>query len=288
MVVESVQGQQVPDARTAAADFFIANAKRRPLQGLKRRKRYTKASGRESRQHMPENSLFWQYLTDPATNELGTLLHSEFRNKFRIPKDMFDNILQRTRQSNLFPCELAYDQACPKPRGNKPYPLGMKILAVLRQLALGVPLDGVVDSARMGRSTLDTFYMQWIDWFVREYYDEWVSMPTTEEEIEKLEAIFKPLGLGGCVFSMDAVHIPHFRCESGLRTHYTGKEGYPTLVFNCHCSHNLRILYIGRAEPGARNDKTLVLTAVRRLREESPYRGPVHQLCFHPTKRGWK
>ena len=152
--------------------------------------------------------------------------------------------------------------------GPKPHPLGIKLLAVLRAMALGVPIDGVYDVARISTSTISVFFNDWLEWFHEEYYNHWVRMPSTEEELRSMEQLFAKCGLPGCFSSMDGVHLHGERLPAGNRHDYVGKEGFPTVAFNCHCTHNLRIIYIGPVQPGARNDKTMVLfdELVRKVR----------------------
>ena len=53
-----------------------------------------------------------------------------------------------------------------------------------------------------------------------------------------------------------------------------GKEGYPTIAFNVHCSHNKRVVYVAPAQPGNRNDKTIVKydAFIDKLRTEDLYK----------------
>jgi hypothetical protein len=110
----------------------------------------------------------------------------------------------------------------------------------------------------------------WLKWFEETYYDKWIKMPTNEEELRDIESVFSRVGLPGCVSSMDGVHIEWGRapsCDSWL---YIGIEGKPTLAFNVHCTHNLRIIYISPPHYGSRNDKTIVRddVFVQRLRTD--------------------
>lgn len=48
------------------------------------------------------------------------------------------------------------------------------------------------------------------------------------------------------------------RCPYAARFLHTGKEGFPTLGFQFHCSHLREIFWVSHGFPGARNDKTIV------------------------------
>ncbi len=60
--------------------------------------------------------------TDPKS-----AIGKEFRAKFRIPYTMFEEILQATRDSGLFPNDLV------KEGGTRPHPLSLKVMAALRR-----------------------------------------------------------------------------------------------------------------------------------------------------------
>jgi hypothetical protein len=57
---------------------------------------------------------------------------------------------------------------------------------------------------------------------------------------------------------MDGVHFAWERNAYQIRYQYIGKEGFPTIVINVHCTTTGRILYTGPIFPGAHNDKTIV------------------------------
>ena len=57
---------------------------------------------------------------------------------------------------------------------------------------------------------------------------------------------------------MDGVHVAWDRCAAALRARYTGKEGYPTICWNVHCTASKKIIWVAGPFEGATNDKTLV------------------------------
>ena len=233
----------------------FADLERKQFHRISRgRSRYPDADGQAKWRWRPELSPWQEYLQNEATNEEGTLLNDEFRRQFRVPKCMFDGFLADMKASGSF-----LDPNDHKRTGPKPHPLDVKLLAVLRAMALGVPIDGVCDAARISGSTISDFFLHWSEWFVGTYYSHWVRIPRTEEELKSMEELFRKCGLPGCFTSMDGVHLHGDRLPAGNRHDYVGKEGFPTVAFNCHCTHNCRLVYIGPAQPGARNDKTMVL-----------------------------
>jgi hypothetical protein len=89
-------------------------------------------------------------------------------------------------------------------------------------------------------------------------YPRFVKAPTTEAEITKAMGPYTALGLNGCLGSTDAVHIWWGMCPTSKSTVFTGKEGYPTIVFNVTCTHDGAATHVGTGTYGSCNDKTLI------------------------------
>jgi len=84
-----------------------------------------------------------------------TTLGKEFKYKFRVSYETFEKILAATRESGVFP-----DDFNPS-SGQRPHPLSMKVLAALRRLALGIPVDGLVDMVAISYKVLREFITDW-------------------------------------------------------------------------------------------------------------------------------
>ena len=54
------------------------------------------------------------------------------------------------------------------------------------------------------------------------------------------------------------LHVWMYRTPWGQRAAHTGKEGYPSLGYQFHCSHSREIFWVSKGFPGAKNDKTIV------------------------------
>ena len=101
----------------------------------------------------------------------STVLGREFKDKFRIPYYLFQEILEATRASGLFPDERS------RHRGQKPHPLAFKVMAALRRLAMGVPVNGLECMVGISETRLRRFIPIWEKWFVDHYHSEWVKIP---------------------------------------------------------------------------------------------------------------
>uniref|UniRef100_A0A6S9S3X3 DDE Tnp4 domain-containing protein n=1 Tax=Chrysotila carterae TaxID=13221 RepID=A0A6S9S3X3_CHRCT len=74
-----------------------------------------------------------------------------------------------------------------------------------------------------------------------------------------IRCVNEKLGFPGAACSMDGVHIHWGRCHSKQRALHTGREGYPTRVYNVACDLMRRVLHvIEHSHPGACNDRTIV------------------------------
>mmetsp|Transcript_17780 Transcript_17780/g.49766 ORF Transcript_17780/g.49766 Transcript_17780/m.49766 type:complete len:142 (+) Transcript_17780:154-579(+) len=84
-------------------------------------------------------------------------------------------------------------------------------------------------------------------------------------------------GFPGAVSSQDGVHVAWDNCPSQERYLYTGKEGYPSLVWNVNVTHNRKIINMHGPFAGGRNDKTTVRddTFIEMLREAPEYAGAI-------------
>eukprot|EP00873_Tetraselmis_striata_P020697 jgi/Tetstr1/440961/TSEL_029229.t1 len=113
---------------------------------------------REEKRRRPHFDSLWyqRYIVAPPRGPAGGLMPSlawdESRFKFWTPYPMFSWLLHESRKAGMFPDETV------RKGGQKPAPLGLKIAAALRFLALGVPVSGLEDSSHMSPKTLAGFF----------------------------------------------------------------------------------------------------------------------------------
>lgn len=81
---------------------------------------------------------------------------------------------------------------------------------------------------------------------------------------------YDELGFTGAMGSTDVTHVHWAAAPHSLRFSYKGKEGYPTLAYECTVDHSGRCLGATKGYPGAHNDKTIVKfdSFVTKVREE--------------------
>jgi hypothetical protein len=96
-----------------------------------------------------------------------------------------------------------------------------------------------------------------MDWMVQHFYEEFIIIPY-DEQFALVVADYERIGFPGAAGSVDCVHIPWDRCPYEYRQmNRSGKDGFPTRVFEVTVSHNRQIRAIAGSFPGAWNDKVI-------------------------------
>jgi hypothetical protein len=233
--------------------------------------------GKSKRRGDWTKSRFWEHLGKPV------LLNPEreFRNLTRMPKDVFDRIVEDAAMSgrwrvSKYESVAEKDWYVPMNGDHIATPLSLRVMLTLRHLATGESFSSLGAAGHICKETLRSFAHQFMEWFVDHYYADKVTGPSgvgfqTRADVEASEKIFRQAGLPGIVTSMDGVHVAWERAPYAFKHMYCGKEGYPTGSFNVHVLANGKIVYVAPGMPGASNDKTLVRfdLLVRALREDA-------------------
>ena len=211
--------------------------------------RYPNKEGWEMWQRDPMKAPWRDYVGDLP---VGSLLRKEFREKFRVPKEIFDKWLRLTKTSGKF--RFPGDGI----KGQQPKPLENSLMCVFRVLGIGCPFDALEEASGMDAETIRRFFHKWLAWAVNNHYKQFVKLATTYDEIERNEKVFNKLGLPGAVYSMDGVHCAADNVAHRYRHRYIGKEGYPTVAWNVLSSHSKKIAHVSCMFMGSKNDKTMV------------------------------
>ena len=74
--------------------------------------------------------------------------------------------------------------------------------------------------------------------------NKFITLPENIQELNNVTRYYKAEGLPGACGSMGVVHVKWSNCPSGYSNHAKGKEGYPTLAFQCLTDFNRCILGI--------------------------------------------
>lgn len=181
------------------------------------------------------------------------VLRKEFRRKFRIPREMFDDFVQTTRALGSW-----RDENDRSKRGARPLSLQCKIASALRIVSLGAGEDVAEEGSGVTAETMGPFIHKWIAFFNAQHKDEWLKPIDTDEEIARCEHTFAKMGMPGALTYMDVVQVAYPACPAALLTLYKGKEKEPTIGYQIHTDPWGMIRNIPRGAPGAKNDKTNV------------------------------
>jgi hypothetical protein len=196
-------------------------------------------------------------VNDPATlwrTSWGLMLQNEdlrdnqstlsrkFRRRFRVPYSVFLYLVQRCKDADVF--------------GKTKIPVEFRVLIGLRILGRGSCADDIFEMSGIAESTVNTIFHQFTSGLVDHFYDEFVKYPEGPE-LDLVQRTYEEMGFGGACGSMDATHVRLGKCPHGLRVLATGKEGYPTLAFQCICAPNRQVLYCSEPYLGSYNDITI-------------------------------
>ena len=146
-------------------------------------------------------------------------------------------------------------------------PVELKVLGALRTLGRATLHDDVAEISGADAETHRKAFILFIRFVSSHFREEWIREPEGEE-LEQVVREFQMMGFPGAVGSMDATHVHWRRCPSGATNMHTGKEGFPTRVFNVAVTHHGKVFAVSGSQPGARNDKTIVSRWLESVRKD--------------------
>jgi len=213
---------------------------------------------RERQERLPSAETKWFKMIDSAAVHVpGSYWAKKFRRQFRVHIDRFLDLVETTKSW------MRGDDGKPVfPRGSgrgdkKTIFVEIKVLMALRWLARGETFDTIGDLSETSETAARVACETWVHEFALREWGAWVKVPEGEDLRREME-VFARMGLVGCGFSMDAVHLWYDACPAELNSLHVGKEGYPTRAFNVAVTHTKRIISSTVGHPGARNDKSIV------------------------------
>jgi len=174
--------------------------------------------------------------------ESNTKLQVKFRNRFRLPFSMFEDIVVECKLANIF--------------GRTQIGVEFKLLGCLRILGRGNVSDDIVEILGIGDTTVNEMFKTFLRNYSDAYFDTYVYVPDGEE-MDKVVEDYSKMGFPGCVGSMDVTHILWHKCPSRLRHVCTGRYHCPSVAFQIVCSHTRRIHHVSNPFYGATNDITI-------------------------------
>jgi hypothetical protein len=107
---------------------------------------------------------------------------------------------------------------------------------------------------------IQKFFFAFLDAFYNDLKSEYIKLPGSFDELRQGTHPYESVGLPGACGLMDVVHVKWSNCPTGDYNQAKGKEGYPTLGFQCTTIFNWRILGVYGLQFGTVNDKHIVKT----------------------------
>ena len=101
----------------------------------------------------------WQkeYFDHRENFDASSVLRKEFREKFAVPRFLFDRIMASTLASKRW-----HDSNDCSKRGPRPLPLHMKVLSILRILTLGAGHDVAEEGSGIAEETVNKMFHAWV------------------------------------------------------------------------------------------------------------------------------
>jgi hypothetical protein len=187
-----------------------------------------------------------QMLDDPMLQDPTSPVAKKFRQRFRVPYPIFVDLLAKAVNLGFELCPVNH-------AGTEGVPLEVKLLGFLRILGRGTCFDGISELSNASIEVHRSFFHD----FTRKFVDRYVSIPSSPEQIRKVMSIYDRMGIPGATGSTDCVHVKWEMCPVGLKNYCNGKEGYPTLAWQCTVDHHKRFLHVTNCFYGNTNDKTI-------------------------------
>lgn len=130
------------------------------------------------------------------------------------------------------------------------------MLAVLYVLGKGNSFDDVSQMSRLSVPTVQRIFHAFMERYATELYATTVVKPTGQALADTLKA-FDAAGFPGAVGSTAVTHLHWQHAPFSGRQSYLGKEGLPTLAYECTVDRSGRCLAATKGMPGAQSHSTL-------------------------------
>ena len=131
------------------------------------------------------------------------------------------------------------------------------VMSMLYLLGMGAAFRSCKPLCGISTSEVRKFFYKFIEALV-DMKDEYICLPRNLTELNCVNKDYSAAGLPDCVGSMDVVHVKWSHCPTGDHNRTKGKEGYPTLGFQCITDFNRRVMAIYGPQFSSQNDKDIV------------------------------
>ena len=143
-------------------------------------------------------------------------------------------------------------------------PMKLKIKTELLVMGSLAMLAGTVNNFRQLPTVTNIcatdhskFFLLFVD-RMESISSEWIYLPRNELDVKKTMDRYEEVGLPGAIGSIDVVHVRWRSCPAGDFNRSKGKEGFPSLAFECITDYDRRINGVFGPQFGTQNDKHIV------------------------------
>ena len=255
------------------SDYYKLQSEERALkraateESLRNESKKKKFRPRKSyRKRDPKMSNWW---TDYVIDEKGTfsdISHRDgrlFAYRFSFSLITVRELVSKIKEKEENFWKRKYDAA-----GREASPIDLLVLGSLRILTRNVTLDDLYEQTFISSEVHRIFFYKLMHWYSTRVFPEVVKMPSIDE-LTLNSKEYSLAGFPGCVCSVDCVHVRVWGVSANLKQISTGKEKFPSRVFEVAVNRRGMILSATKGFYGSVIDKTIVKfdSAMVRMRE---------------------
>jgi hypothetical protein len=225
------------------------------------------ASGRKKRspnrqyriRSVRKSCWYMNFLKPGETRDLQLEMSSsdrdgEFRCAFRMSLEKVEQLTKKLIARGYIPPPRSLRR-----RDEYPERCELLVMSALHILGTGAPYRSLYPLTHISKTEIEKFFHRFLDMFM-DMREEYIYMPKNIRELDKIAKWYSAVGLPGACGSIDVVHVKWSNCPAGDFNRAKGKEGYPSLGFQCISDFNRRILGVYGPQFGSTNDKQIVKT----------------------------
>lgn len=195
--------------------------------------------GRQDYWESPWGRMLRRFEQENIVEDLQNNELTKFRRRFRIPYEMFRSLMEKFEQEDYFTSANGDINAAGVPAA----PLELKVLGALKVLGNGIGFDVLPELNGISEETNRVFFHKFCKVMAEKLFAEYVIIPQDPNEIKRIADLYSRLGFPGACGSIDCVHLQWDMCPAMEKNLYTGKEGYPSVTYECIVTHEAPLIF---------------------------------------------
>lgn len=203
----------------------------------------------------PKKSFWWIDYVEDKERTWRDVTHRDgklFRHRFSHSFDSVHEIVAKIQEP-----EHHFWRSKTDGRGRDASPIHLLVLGSLRILTRNVTLDDLQEQTFISKEVHRCFFKLFMEWYSTKVFPLVVKMPALHEVYDN-GAEYRVAGFPGCICSVDCVHVRVWGVSSNLKQVSTGKEKFPSRVFEAAVNHRGIIVSATKGFYGSVSDKSIV------------------------------